>query len=65
MSPKSNLESPDEPNNILLLLIANLSEIFCILLTALLIENKTFGRKNSMIIFYSTTGLFSLIVFLD
>ena len=65
MSPKTNLETPEEPNNILLLLLANLSEILCILLTAVLIENKAFGRKNSMIIFYSTTSFFSLIVYLN
>ena len=65
MSSKENIEPPEEPNNILLLLIANLSEILCIVLTAYMIEKKAFGRKNSMIIFYFTTALFSFIVYIN
>ena len=38
-------------------------EIFGLILGAMVIDLKFFGRKNSMIIFYSLTAVFSLMTY--
>ena len=54
-----------ESQDILKLLVSTVTEIFSVMLAAILIEFKFFGRKNSMIIFYFLTSFTALIVYLD
>lgn len=44
---------------------ANGLEIIAIILSAVIVEYKQFGRKNSMIIFYMITAICAFICFLD
>lgn len=54
-----------ESNDFIRLLVSTITELFAVLLAALLIDMKHFGRKNSMIIFYELTAIVALIVYLD
>ena len=52
-------------NDLMKIFISTSTEIISVLLSACVIENKKFGRKNSMIIFYGLVCLLNCIVFLD
>lgn len=47
------------------MLFSTLLEIIPVLIAAVIIEYKRFGRKNSLLIFYACTAVFSLFVFLN
>ena len=51
-------------NDILQIFSSNFMELIAIIGAASLIENKFFGRKNSMILFYGLTSLVTFIIFL-
>ena len=57
---KSDNNLKEGGNDIIKLLFSCLSEIGSVFFAAALIEKKSFGRKNSMIIFFCTTGIISI-----
>lgn len=51
-------------NDILEIFTSNLMELIAILLAASLIENRYFGRKNSMIFFFGLASFFCLLIYI-
>lgn len=45
------------------LIVSVFAELFGLLFATLIIDYKIFGRKNSMIIFYALTAVFSLMTY--
>ena len=56
-------KSEDDLNDIMKILISTTIEIISVAMAAFVIERKSFGRKNSMIIFYAIGSFTTLVVF--
>jgi MFS transporter, putative metabolite:H+ symporter len=65
LRPPGQATDGENFNDLMKIFISTSTEIVSVLLSACVIENRKFGRKNSMIIFYGLACLLNCIVFLD